>query len=190
MNTSLLGEVGGGSLDRNRSEAESWRMVRIFMGQNHYNQLGGRWGDNSFGLQKLNGYWFFINYLLFFNVLTVLFTTVGSSAGKESTCHAENPASIPGLGSSPGKGISYPLQYSWASLVAQTVKNPPAMWKTWVGKIPWRREQLSTLLLWPEEFHGQRSLADYSPRGPKESDTTERCPLKVFMNYIYLKFFT
>ena len=112
-------------------------MVRIFMGQNHYNQLGGRWGDNSFGLQKLNGYWFFINYLLFFNVLTVLFTTVGSSAGKESTCHAENPASIPGLGSSPGKGISYPLQYSWASLVAQTVKNPPAMRETWFWSPAW-----------------------------------------------------
>jgi len=43
-----------------------------------------------------------------------------SSAGKESAC-------IPGSGRSPGKGIGYPLQYSWASLVAQLVKNPPAM---------------------------------------------------------------
>ena len=74
--------------------------------------------------------------------------------------------------------------------MAQTVKNLPAMWETWVGKIPWRREQLSTLLLWPKEFHGQRSLADYSPWSLKESDTTERLPLKVFMNYTYLKFFT
>ena len=42
---------------------------------------------------------------------------------------------IPGLGSSPGKGIGYPLKYSWASLVAQMVKNPPAMWETWVQSL-------------------------------------------------------
>ena len=40
--------------------------------------------------------------------------------------------SIPGLGKSIGEGTGYPLQYSWASLVAQLVKNPPAMWETWV----------------------------------------------------------
>ena len=54
----------------------------------------------------------------------------GSSAGKESTCNAGDPSLIPGLGQSPGEGISYPLQYSWASLVAQLVKNPPAMRET------------------------------------------------------------
>ena len=43
----------------------------------------------------------------------------------------------------------------------------------WVGKIPWRRAQQPTLVFLPEEFHGQRSLADYSPRGDKESETTE-----------------
>ena len=58
--------------------------------------------------------------------------TYGSSAGKESTCDAGDPGSIPGLGSSPGEGIGYPLQYSWASLVTQMVKNLPAMWETWV----------------------------------------------------------
>ena len=71
-----------------------------------------------------------------------------------------------------GEGIGYPLQYSWASLVAQLGKNPPPMWKTWVqsrvGKIPWRRERLLTTVFWPEEFHEQ-----YSPWGCKESDTTE-----------------
>ena len=56
----------------------------------------------------------------------------GSSAGKESTCNAGDPGSIPGLGSSPGEGIGYQRQYSWASLVAQTVKNLPALWETWV----------------------------------------------------------
>ena len=56
----------------------------------------------------------------------------GSSAGKESAYNAGDPSSIPGSGSSPGEGIGYPLQYSWASLVAQMVKNLPAMWETWV----------------------------------------------------------
>ena len=44
---------------------------------------------------------------------------------------------IPGLGSSPGEGIDYPLQCSWASLVAQIVKNPPAMQETWVQCLGW-----------------------------------------------------
>ena len=44
---------------------------------------------------------------------------------------------IPGLGKSAGEGIGYPLQYSWASLVAQLVKNPPAMWETWVQSVGW-----------------------------------------------------
>ena len=56
----------------------------------------------------------------------------GSSVGKESACNAGDPSSIPGSGRSAGKGIGYPLQYSWASLVAQLIKNPPAMQETWV----------------------------------------------------------
>ena len=55
-----------------------------------------------------------------------------SSAGKESACSAGDPSSIPGLGKSAGEGIGYPLQYFWASLVAQLVKNPAAMQETWV----------------------------------------------------------
>ena len=54
-----------------------------------------------------------------------------SSVGRESTYNAGDPSSIPGLGRSTGEGIDYPLQYSWASLVAQLVKNPPAMQETW-----------------------------------------------------------
>ena len=49
------------------------------------------------------------------------------SAGKESACNAGDPGLIPGLGRSPGEGIGYPLHYSWASFVAQLVKNLPAM---------------------------------------------------------------
>ena len=45
------------------------------------------------------------------------------------------PGSIPRLGRSPGEGIGYPLQYSWASLVAQMVKNPPVIWETWVRSL-------------------------------------------------------
>ena len=56
----------------------------------------------------------------------------GSSVGKESTCNAGDPGLIPGLGSSHGEWIGYPLQYSWASLVTQMIKNLPAMQETWV----------------------------------------------------------
>ena len=55
-----------------------------------------------------------------------------SSVGKESTCNAGDPGSIPGCGRFTGEGIGCPLQYSWASLVAQLVKNQPTMWETWV----------------------------------------------------------
>ena len=59
------------------------------------------------------------------------------SAGKESACNAGDPGSIPGLGRSPGEGIRYPLQYSWASLVAQLVKKLPAMQETLVLFLGW-----------------------------------------------------
>ena len=60
-----------------------------------------------------------------------------SSASKESTCNAGDLSSIPGLGRSAGEGIGYPLQYSWTSLVAQMVKNPPAMQETPVPFLGW-----------------------------------------------------
>ena len=106
---------------------------------------------------------------------------LSSSAGKESTCNAGDPGSIPESGRCTGEGIDYPLQYSWgslgASLVVQTVKNLPAMQETrvnpWVRKISWRREWQPTPAFLPGEFHEQRSLKGYSPQGCKESDTTE-----------------
>jgi len=95
-----------------------------------------------------------------------------SSVGKGSACNAGDHGSTPGSGRSTGEGIGYPLQYSWASLVAQLVKNLPAMQETWVdpwvGKSSWRRERLPIPVFWPGEFHGL-----YSPWGHKESDTTE-----------------
>ena len=108
-----------------------------------------------------------------------------SSVGKESACNRGDRGSIPGSGRSTGEEIGYPLWYSWASLMAQLVKNPPAVqefnpwveklpWRKearfnpWVEKLPWRSERLPTPVFWPGEFHGI-----YSPWDCKESDTTE-----------------
>ena len=81
-----------------------------------------------------------------------------SSVGKESPSNARDPGSIPGSGGYAGEGIGYPLQYSWAPLVAQLVKNLLAVWETWVRswvrKVPWRREQLPTPVFWPGDVHG------------------------------------
>ena len=77
-----------------------------------------------------------------------------SLAGKESTCNAGNPGPISGLGRSAGEAIGYPLQYSWASLVTQLVKNLPAMWETWVQCLDWgdllekRKATHSSILAW------------------------------------------
>ena len=60
-----------------------------------------------------------------------------SSVGKKSACNAGDSGSISESGRSPGEGIGSPLQYFWASLVAQLVKNPPAMWETWVRSLGW-----------------------------------------------------
>ena len=100
---------------------------------------------------------------------SLLFPLPHSSVGKESTCNEGHPNLIPGSGRSTGEGIGYPLQYSQASLVAQLVKNLPATWEACVGKIPWRRERLSTPVFWPREFHGI-----YSPWGREESNMTEQ----------------
>ena len=59
------------------------------------------------------------------------------SVGKESTCNAGDPGSIPGSGGSAAERIGYPLQYFGASLMAQLLKDPPAMWKTWVWSLGW-----------------------------------------------------
>ena len=60
-----------------------------------------------------------------------------SSVGKESACNAGNSSLTPGLGRPAGKGIGYPLQYSWAFLAAQLIKNPPVMQETWVQSLGW-----------------------------------------------------
>ena len=99
----------------------------------------------------------------------------GSSAGKESTCNAGDPGLIPGSRRSAGEGIGHPLPYPWASLVAQLVKNPPAMWETWVRSLSWgdpleegmatHSSILAWRIPWTEEPGGSMGVA--------ESNTTE-----------------
>ena len=60
-----------------------------------------------------------------------------SSVGKESACSSGDPSLIPGLERSAGEGIGYPLQYSWAFLALQLIKNLSAMWETWVQSLGW-----------------------------------------------------
>ena len=111
-----------------------------------------------------------------------------SSVGKESTSNAGDLSLIPGLGRSAEEGIGYPLQYSWASLVAQLVKNQPAMLETWVQSLGWEdaleKGKLPTPVFWPGDFHGL-----YSPWGCKELDTTERLSLH-FTSYACICVYT
>ena len=81
---------------------------------------------------------------------------LGSSAGKESACNAGDPSLSPGLESSPEGGIGFPLQYSWASLVANMVKESACNarkpgFDPWVGKTLWRRAWQPTPVFLPGE---------------------------------------
>ena len=72
----------------------------------------------------------------------------------ESACNAGDPSLIPLLGRATGEEIGYSLQYSWASLVAHLVKNPPTMWETWVQSLGWEdplkkgKATYSSILVW------------------------------------------
>ena len=84
--------------------------------------------------------WTFVGKVMFllFNMLSRLVMGFpNSSIGKESACNAGDPGLIPGSGKSAGEGIGYLLQFSWISLVAQLIKNPPAMQETWVQSLGW-----------------------------------------------------
>ena len=94
-----------------------------------------------------------------------------SSAGKESACNAGDPGLISGMWRSTGEGIGYPLQYSWASLVAQLIKNPPAMQETpawFLGREDsWRRARLPTpvFLGFPSDSAGKESTCNAGDLG-------------------------
>ena len=91
-----------------------------------------------------------------------------SSVGKESTCNAGDPCSIPSLRRSAGEAIGYPLQYSLSSLVAEMVKNLPPMWETWVQFLGWEdplekgKATHSGILAWriPQSIGLQRARHD------------------------------
>ena len=110
------------------------------------------------------------DFPLIFRYIYIVLGFPDSSVGKESACNAGDPGSIPGWGKSAGEGIGYSLQYSWASLVAQLVKNLPVMWKTWVRSLGWEdplEESMAThttILAWRIPMD-KRSLAGYSPWG-------------------------
>ena len=100
-----------------------------------------------------------------------------SSAGKKSACNAGDPGSIPGSGRSPVEGIVYSLQYSWASLMAQTVKNTPALQETWVPSLGWEdpleqgKATHSSVLTWkipwteePARLHTIHGIAEGGTR--------------------------
>ena len=91
-------------------------------------------------------------YLFFFRFFSKKTSFPDSSVGKESACNARDAGLTPGWGRSPGEGLGYPLQYSWASLLAQLVKNPPAMREAWVhpwvGKILLEKGKASSILAW------------------------------------------
>ena len=103
----------------------------------------------------------------------------GSSGGKESSCNIGDSSSIPGSGRSPGEGIGYPLQYSWASLVAHTVKNLPAMWETWDRSLGWKdplEEGIATcsnILNWGIPMDKGAWWATVHGVAKSRSDTTE-----------------
>ena len=101
-----------------------------------------------------------------------------SSVGKESAWNVGDPSSIPGSGRSPGEGIGYTLQCSWASIVTQLVKNPPAIQETWVQSLGWedpledKMATYSSILAW-EIHRTEESLVGPSPWSLKELDMTE-----------------
>ena len=99
--------------------------------------------------------------------------------GKESACNAGDPGSLPGSGRSAGEGIDYPLQYYWASLAVQLVKNLPAMQETWVWSLGWENPWVGEGKGYPLQYSAWR-IPWTIPWDLKESDTTEQLSLSVF----------
>ena len=104
-----------------------------------------------------------------------LFCCPDRSVGKESACNAGDTGSVPGLVRSTGEGIGYPLQYFWASLVAQLVKNPPAMPEI-LNLIPRLERLAGEEKVYLLQYSGLENSMDYIVCG-KESDTIEKLSL-------------
>ena len=121
----------------------------------------------------------------------------GSSAGNESACSAGDPNSIPGSWRSTGEGIGYPLQYSWASLVAQLVKKLAATQETWVQSLGWEdpveKGKCLTPVFWPGESHGlyspeesQRIEHDWATFTFIDISQQNECIRAFFLKYMWL----
>ena len=78
---------------------------------------------------------------------------------------------IPGSGRSAGEGIGYPLEYCWASLVAQLVKNPPAVWETWVQMNPGLGRSPGEGKGYPFQYSSLENYMDYIVHGVAKSQT-------------------
>ena len=86
-----------------------------------------------------------------------------SSIDKESPCNADNPGSSPAFGTAAGEGIGYPLQYSWASLMVQLVRNPPAVQETWVQSLGWEVPLEKGKATHSREYHGLYTKRSHIP---------------------------
>ena len=127
---------------------------------------------------------------------------LGSSVGKESPCNAGAPSLIPGSGRSSGEGIGYPLECSWASLVAQLVKNPPAIRETWVRSLSERppgggRGNPLTPVFVPGESHGPEESGGLQSMGLQRvrhnwatDHTAHTCPIMNTVNPVPFSFFS
>ena len=103
---------------------------------------------------------------------TKLMDFPGSSAGKESSCHAGDLGLISGLGRAVGEGIGYPLRYSWASLVAQLTKNPPAMQETPIRFLGWKDPLQKRMVNgYPLQYAGLENSIDCIVHGVAKSRT-------------------
>ena len=149
--------------------------------------------------------------------LVIIYCFPGGSAGKASACNGGGLGSIPGLGRSLEKGmathssiltwrIPWAIYSPWGPKELDSTEELSFSfwWLRWericlqcrrpefnprIRKIPWRGEWLATPVFLPGEFHGQRSLAAYSPWNRKKSGTTERLTLFNFFFNIYLLIF-
>ena len=90
---------------------------------------------------------------------------------------------IPGSGRLAGKGIGHPLEHSWASLVAQLVKHPPAMWETWVRSLGWE-DPLEKEKGYPLQYSGLGNSMDHIVHGVAKSDMTEQLSLFLYTNIL------
>ena len=121
-----------------------------------------------------------------------------SSLGKESTCNAGDPGSIPGSGRSTEEGIGYALQYSWVSLLAQLVKNLPVVWESWVWSLGWEdplergKDTHSSILAWripwtPKSMGLQRIRYDWATFAFKKLNRVLIWPSNSISRYTHVR---